>query len=103
MEKKDRALLIKLFYQNGSNLSIALREYRRLNCLRKGPMSRQALKKMIQKFEETEVLGVMRGRGRKRISNETVEEVALAVVERESGFQHSALGAPAVSRDLSLP
>ena len=43
-------------------------------------MSRQALKKLIQKFEETRDLGVMRGRGRKRISNETVE-VAFDVVE----------------------
>lgn len=64
LEKKDRALLVKLFYQNGGNLSTALREYRRLKCLRKGPMSRQALKKMIQKFEETGDLGVMRRRGR---------------------------------------
>ena len=58
-------------------------------------MSRQALKKMIQKFEEIGDLGVMRGRGRKRISNETVEAVALAVVERESGSQYSAPSARA--------
>ena len=103
MEKKDRALLIKLFYQNGSNLSIALREYRRLNCLRKGPMSRHALKKMIQKFDATWNLGMMRGKGRKRISNETVEKVALAVLEIKSGSQYSASSARTVSRDLSLP
>ena len=44
-------------------------------------MSKQALKKRIQKFEETGYLDVMRGSGRKRISNETVEEVAFDVVE----------------------
>ena len=60
----ENVLLIKLFYQNGGNLSTALREYRRLNCLRKGPMSRQALKTMIQKFEETEDLEVRPGKGR---------------------------------------
>ena len=37
-------------------------------------------KKMIQKFEETGYLGVKQERGRKRISNETVEEMAFAVV-----------------------
>ena len=58
----NRALLIKLFYQFGGNLSTALGENRRLNCLHKGPMSRQALKKIIQKFEETGDLFVMRGR-----------------------------------------
>ncbi|GBM41905.1 hypothetical protein AVEN_13623-1 [Araneus ventricosus] len=51
LEKKERALLMKLFYRNGSNLSTALREYQRLKSLRKGPMSRQALRKMITKFE----------------------------------------------------
>ena len=50
LDKKDRALLIMLFYQNGSNLSIELCEYRQLSCLHKDPMSWQALKKMIRKF-----------------------------------------------------
>ena len=58
---------------------------------------------MIQKFEEIGNLGVMRGRGRKRISNETVDEVAFAIVERESGSQNYASSTRAVSRDLSLP
>ena len=75
--------MIKLFHQNGGNLSTTFHAYRRLNCLRKGPMSTQALKKMIQKFEETGDLRVMQER--EGISNETVEEVAFAVVERESG------------------
>ena len=51
LKEKDRVLFIKLFYQNG-NLSTALHEYRRLNYFQKGSMSRQALKKMIKKFEE---------------------------------------------------
>lgn len=45
-------------------------------------MSRQAFKKMITKFEESGELGVLQGKGRKRISDETVEEVALLIVER---------------------
>ena len=81
LAKKDRTLLIKLFYQISCNLSTALREYRRLNRLRKAPMSRQDLKNTIQKFEETRDLGVMRGRERKRILNEAVKDEIFAVVE----------------------
>ena len=100
--KKDRVLLIKLFYENGGSLSTALHISRRLNYLRKGATSRQALKKkMIQKFKETGVSGVIRGRQRKRISNENIEDVTFTVVERESGSQYSASNARAVSRDFS--
>ena len=53
-------------------------------------MLSQALKKKIKKFEETGDFGVMQGRGWKRNSNETVKEVALAVLEKESGSQYSA-------------
>ena len=49
-------------------------------------MSRQALKKMIQKFEKTGDLGVVRGRERKQISNKTEEEVAFDVVRKRVEF-----------------
>ena len=54
-------------------------------------MSRQALKKMIEKFQKTGDLGVVRGRERKQISNETIEDVAFDVVsifcvKRSSGI-----------------
>ena len=58
---------------------------------------------MIQKFEETGDLGVMQGRGRPRISNETIEEVVFDIVERKSGSQYSPSSAQAVLHDLSLP
>ena len=57
-------------------------------------MSREALKKMIQKLEEIGDLGVVRGRGSKRILSETVEEVSF-----EFGSQYSAWNARAVLRD----
>ncbi|GBM40408.1 hypothetical protein AVEN_122628-1 [Araneus ventricosus] len=103
LEKKERSLLTKLFHENDSNLSTALREYRRFKGLQKGPMSRQALKKMITKCEDAGELGVLKGRWRKQLSSETAEEVVLAVVERASGSQYSSTSARAVSRDLSLP
>ncbi|GBL83421.1 hypothetical protein AVEN_110719-1 [Araneus ventricosus] len=103
LEKKEQALLMKLLYQNGSNLSTALREYRSLKGLRKWSVSRQALKKMITKFEKIGELCVLQGRGRKRLSNESAEEVILAVIERASGSQYSSTCARTVSLHLSLP
>ncbi|GBO24238.1 hypothetical protein AVEN_98315-1 [Araneus ventricosus] len=94
---------MKLCFQNNSNLSTALLEYRRLKGLRKGNTLRQALKKMITKFEETEDLDLLLGRGRKRLSDETEKEVVLAVVERAADYQYSSICARAVSRDLFLP
>ena len=43
IEKRDHALLVKLFYLNGSKSSAALREYRRMKELRRGPMSTNGL------------------------------------------------------------
>ena len=58
---------------------------------------------MITKFEKTGEWSVMLGRLKKQISNETVEEVAFAMVERESDSQYSSSNAQAISHDLSLP
>lgn len=62
--------------------------------LGKGPMSRQALKKIISKFEES----VLQGNRQKQISNETAEEGAL-VVERASDFQYYLTRVQPVPRD----
>ena len=42
------------------------------------------MKNMIQNFETIGTLGVMRGNGRKRISNKNAEEVVFSIVVRES-------------------
>ena len=52
-EKRDRALLVKLFYVNSSKSSAALREYRHMKGLRRGHISTNGLKKMMMKFENT--------------------------------------------------
>ncbi|GFT35979.1 uncharacterized protein TNCV_4342891 [Trichonephila clavipes] len=75
MEKKinlkKRVFSSKLLKQkrkicrNGSSDLADLREYRRLKDLRKGPISRIDLRKMIMKFEEAGNLGVLPGRGQK--------------------------------------
>ena len=96
IEKRDRALLVKLFYLNGSKSSAALREYRHMKGLRRGPMSTNGLKKkkvmMMMKFENTGDLGVAPGRGRRLIP-------AVAVTDRAS---NSANNPRAVSRKLGV-
>ena len=49
--------------------------------IRPGPMSPEGLRKMMAKFEATGFLFIVSGRGRKPISVETGETVALAVAE----------------------
>ena len=57
---------------------------------------------MTQKSEETGDLGVMRRRGKKRLLNETVEEMAFDLVERESGSQYSSSSSRVTLCDLSI-
>ncbi|GFS58624.1 uncharacterized protein TNCV_112071 [Trichonephila clavipes] len=45
--------------------------------MRKGPLTVKNLRIMVTKFEETESLNVRSGRGRKPVSAEAIEEVAL--------------------------
>ncbi|KFM69287.1 hypothetical protein X975_02108, partial [Stegodyphus mimosarum] len=66
-------------------------------------MSKNGLKKMIMEFEETRDLGVLSGNGRKPVANETIEEIATAVVERASSSLYSSASARLVSRELVIP
>ena len=68
----------------------ALREYRCINGLRRGPMLANGLKKMMMKFENTGDFGVAPGRGRQPIPMEVVDEVAVAVADRAPNFATSA-------------
>ncbi|GFT46165.1 DUF4817 domain-containing protein [Trichonephila clavipes] len=78
----ERALLVKLFYESRGNATAALREFRRLKNLRKGPLLPQALKRMITRFEKTEHIGVQPGRGLKSTRSDVVEDVAIAIVDQ---------------------
>ncbi|GFW26390.1 DUF4817 domain-containing protein [Trichonephila clavipes] len=78
----ERALLVKLFYESKGNAAAALREFRRLKNLRKGPLLPQALKRMIARFGKTGHLGVQPGRGRKSTRSDVVEDVANAIVDQ---------------------
>lgn len=81
---QERALLVKLFYQNGDSATEALRKFRSLKRLRKGPLSSQGLTNMITKFEATGTLGIQPGRGRKCVAAQVVDDVATQVEEDRS-------------------
>ncbi|GBL84602.1 hypothetical protein AVEN_191068-1 [Araneus ventricosus] len=66
-------------------------------------MSPCALRKMIQKFETTEQLGILPGRGRKQIPSSSVEDVNTEVVEAISQSPHGSVSVPFVSRVLDMP
>lgn len=98
----ERALIVKLFYENQGNAVAALREFRRRKKLRRGPMSPQGVRDMISRFETTGSLGVQRGRGRKPIGAAVVSEVATAVVEQSLTNNRGTSSARAVSRQLDV-
>ncbi|GFX42303.1 uncharacterized protein TNCV_110231 [Trichonephila clavipes] len=99
----ERALLVKLFYESKGNAAAALREFRRLKNLRKGPLLPQALKRMIARFEKTGHLGVQPGRGRKSTRSDVVEDVATAIVDQSMDNVIGCSSAHAVSRHLGVP
>ena len=103
IEQRDHVLLVKLFYFNGSKSSAALREYRCMKELRRGPMSTNGLKKMMMKFENTGDFGVAPGRGRRPIPMEVVDKVAVAVADHAEHTPNSATSAQAVSHELGIP
>ena len=47
----EGALLVKLYYRNDENATAAVREFCRLKKQQRGPMSEQALRDMMVKFE----------------------------------------------------
>ena len=73
-----------MFYLNKCNASAALRAFGMQNKVRKAkdPLSVDALKAMVAKFEKTGCLKVQSGRGRKSVAQGTTEEVAKAIVDR---------------------
>ncbi|GFW64834.1 uncharacterized protein TNCV_3066911 [Trichonephila clavipes] len=97
----DRALLVKLFYQNDNSAIVALRKFRTL--LRKGPLTAKNLRWMVTKFEETGSLNVRSGRGKKPVSAEAIEKVALQVEEDKSSNVLASTSVHHVEEALDLP
>ncbi|GFV65173.1 uncharacterized protein TNCV_2701151 [Trichonephila clavipes] len=99
----DQALLVKLFYQNDNSAIVSLRKYRTLKGMRKGPLTVKNLRLMVTKFEETGSLNVRSGRGRKPVSAEAIEKVALQVKEDKASNWRASTSVPHVAEALDLP
>lgn len=95
----ERALLVKLFYENKGNSAAAVREFRRIKNLRRGPMSTKGIRAMIKRFEETGKLGVRPGRGRKPVTPVLVDAVKTAVAAQSQISEFGGSSARAVSRE----
>ena len=78
----DRALLVKLFYQN--NNSAVLQKFRTLKGVRNGPLTVKILRIMIIKFEKTGSLNVCLGRGRKLVSVLTFFLLIFSLINHKS-------------------
>ncbi|GFX41677.1 hypothetical protein TNCV_3110731 [Trichonephila clavipes] len=57
----ERALLVRLFYENKGNASAAALEFCHRKYLRRGPMSTKDIRAMVMRFEGTGESGVQPG------------------------------------------
>lgn len=80
---KERAFLVKLFYQNDNFAPQALWRYWTLKGLQRCPITANGQCKMIMKFEQIGSLGLKSGKGRKCVAERIVEDIATAVEEEK--------------------
>ncbi|GFV17549.1 hypothetical protein TNCV_4028791 [Trichonephila clavipes] len=99
----DRALLVKFFYQNDYPAIVALRKFQTLKGMRKSPLPAKNLRLTVSKFEETGSLNVRSGRGRKPVSAEAIEKVALQVEEDKASNVQASTNIRRVAEALDLP
>ncbi|GFV73038.1 uncharacterized protein TNCV_3398161 [Trichonephila clavipes] len=99
----ERTLLVKLFCQNDNSAIVALRKFRTLKALRKGPLTAKNLRLMVTKFEETGSLNVRSRRGKQPVSAEAIEKVALQVEEDKSSNVLASTNVRRVAEALDLP
>ncbi|GFU64910.1 uncharacterized protein TNCV_785611 [Trichonephila clavipes] len=71
--------------------------------LRKGPLTAKNLRLMVTKFEEKGSLNVRSGRGKKPVSAEAIEKVALQVEEDKSSNVLASTSVRRVAEALDLP
>ncbi|KFM77225.1 hypothetical protein X975_20207, partial [Stegodyphus mimosarum] len=101
----ERALLVKFFYLNQCNASAALRAFRMHKKMNKGngPVSINRLKAMVATFEKTGSQKVQSGRGRKPVSQDTIEAVATAIVDRGPDNIAATSSARGVAWNMDMP
>ena len=99
----EKALLLKLFYQNSSNATAALREFRKLKDVRRGLMSDCGVHKMIKKFEETGKLDILTVRRLKNVAISSIEDIATAAVDLGNQSSFGNTNVPAIANKIDMP
>ncbi|GFT57444.1 uncharacterized protein TNCV_4515411 [Trichonephila clavipes] len=101
----EKALLVKLYYQNGECASAALRSYRHTKGIRrgKGPLKNAAVARMISKFEATGCLDDRPGSGRPSTRRNAAETVKDEMETVAGSSMHVEVSARAVARRTGIP
>ncbi|GFU72160.1 DUF4817 domain-containing protein [Trichonephila clavipes] len=101
----EKALLGKLYYQNGECASAALRSYRHTKGIRrgKGPLTNAAVARMISKFEATGCLDDRPRSGRPSTLRNAAETVKEEMETVAGSSMHGEVSACAVARRTGIP
>ncbi|KFM59537.1 hypothetical protein X975_19579, partial [Stegodyphus mimosarum] len=101
----EKALLVKLYYQNGECASSALRSYRHRKGIRTGksPLTNAGVARMISKFEATGSLQDRLRSGRPSARHNAAETVQEEMQTVAGSSMHGEVSARAVARRTSIP
>ena len=82
---QERIEFVELYMKNNESVVQTFREYKRRHNIKDSndPISRQTLLNLIKRWRETGNVADSSGRGRKRISNETVETIECEVEDAD--------------------
>ena|SRR6185437_4635438 len=100
---KQRADLIRCYYQCGNSAAAALRQYRSEHNLRKGPCSRQTLWDLVNKFDEQGSVLDRKRPGRPSVSDVEAAEILEMTKELSKENAHNVNSAREVARRLDKP
>ena len=92
----ERSTLIRLYDLNGSSPTATLRAYRRETGIR-DVCSTETLRKLVAKFERTSSVADLPRSGRPKVAEETVMDMALAVMEISSQNAYGESSTSAIS------
>ena len=99
---RDRALLLKSFYQTGYNATKGLCLNRWQKSLRKGPLTLCTLRRIVKCFEEAVPLQFKQALVVKKRKPQLMDDIAISVVEQANSNTTGVCSARAKSRQLDL-
>src|SRR6185437_6934093 len=100
---QQRINLIRCYHQSGDSLARGFRQYRRENGLFHGPCSREALRKLVLKFEVQGSVLTQKRSGRPSVSDIDVAEILEKSKELSKENAYGLNSAHEVARQLDKP